>query len=140
MVRHQKPHTTGSSWQRAPKDERGSLKLSANCKGREVSSWKAAQSLLEKPTERPAAFSLLFSAVESRGNCEVGSRICNFWRSAAWVRLLPGACAAVLARSSHRAGSAGQSAGGRGERPCLGTEGGGKQGGRTCTASFAEQF
>ena len=100
---------------------------------------KAALSLTQKPTARPAAFSLLSSAVGSRADCEVPVHICNFWTSAAWVRLPPSACA-VAARRILPSRRLGRSARPGGVRPCCGIPWRRKQGGRLCTVFFAAQF
>ena len=95
---------------------------------------KAALSLTQKPTARPAEFSLS-SAVGSRADCELPVHICNFWTSAAWVRLPPSACAVVARRilPSRRLGGSARPGG---VRPCFGSPWGRKQGGRMCTVSF----
>ena len=99
MARHQGPHATGSSWQRAPKDKRCSLQPAADRRGAgRGSTGKAAFSLLEKTAEPPRELSLLSSAPGSQGDCEVRPTSVNFWRRAAWARLPPSACAVVARR------------------------------------------
>nr|XP_019830550.1 PREDICTED: uncharacterized protein LOC109569523 [Bos indicus] len=99
------------------------------------SNWESSVVTHAEANGAPCGVLSSLSAVGSRADCEVPVHICNFWTSAAWVRLPPGACAVAARRilPSRRLGGSTRPGG---VRPCFGSPWGRKQGGTMCTVFF----